>query len=70
MAQNVEATARNTSSIETIRQNTQDIVDIFQAVAGGLKVLQRAGRLAKPLAYIVGLGPAVITAYSAWGGIK
>lgn len=69
-AQNVEATARNTSSFETTRQNTQDIVDTFQAVAGSFKVRQRAGRLAKPLAYIVGLAPAVITAYSAWGGIK
>ena len=70
MAHNAEATARNTSSIETIRQNTQDIVDTFQALAGGFKVLQGLGRVAKPLAYIVGLGTAVITAYSAWRGIK
>ena len=70
MAHNAEATARNTDSIETIRQNTQDIVDTFQALAGGFKVLQGLGRLAKPLAYIVGLVTAVITAYSAWRGIK
>lgn len=70
MAANAQATARNTDSIETIRQNTQDIVDTFQALAGGFKVLQGLGRLARPLAYIVGLVTAVITAYSAWRGIK
>ncbi|KNE28172.1 hypothetical protein [Achromobacter spanius] len=70
MAHNAEATARNTDSIETIRRNTQDIVDTFQALAGGFKVLQGLGRLAKPLAYIVGFVTAVITAYSAWRGIK
>lgn len=69
-ARNTEATARNTESIETIRQNTQDIVDTFQALAGGFKVLQGLGRLAKPLAYIVGFCTAVITLYSAWRGIK
>ncbi|WP_336235758.1 hypothetical protein [Achromobacter dolens] len=70
MTANTQATARNTESIETIRQNTQDIVDTFQALAGGFKVLQGLGRLARPLAYIVGLVTAVITAYSAWRGIK
>ncbi|MFY2569888.1 hypothetical protein [Achromobacter ruhlandii] len=46
MAHNAEATARNTSSIETIRQNTHDIVNTFQALAGGVKVLQGLGRVA------------------------
>jgi len=70
MAQAAEATARNTASIETIRQNTQDIVDTFQALAGGFKVLQGLGKVARPLAYLVGLGTAIITAYSAWRGIR
>ncbi|KAA5926349.1 hypothetical protein F1536_12410 [Achromobacter xylosoxidans] len=70
MRTNATATAKNTDSIEQIRQNTQDIIDTFQALAGGFKVLQGLGRLAKPLAYIVGLVTAVITAYSAWRGIK
>ncbi|WP_313700070.1 hypothetical protein [Achromobacter sp.] len=70
MAQTAEATARNTASIETIRQNTQDIVDTFQALAGGFKVLQGLGKVARPLAYLVGLGTAIITAYSAWRGIR
>ncbi|HAP27321.1 MAG TPA: hypothetical protein DCR74_17225 [Achromobacter sp.] len=70
MAQNAEATSRNTASIETIRQNTQDIVDTFQALSGGFKVLQGLGKVARPLAYLVGLGTAIITAYSAWRGIR
>lgn len=70
MAHNAEATARNTDSIETIRQNTQDIVDTFQALSGGFKVLQGLGRVAKPLSYIVVFITAVITAYSAWRGVK
>lgn len=65
-----EASQRNAAAIEQVRGNTQDIVDTFQALAGGFKVLQGLGRLAKPLAYIVGFVTAVITAYSAWRGIK
>ncbi|CAB3843525.1 hypothetical protein LN047_17260 [Achromobacter sp. JD417] len=52
MASSAEATARNTSSIETIRQNTQDIVDTFQALSGGFKVLQGLGKVAKPLSIV------------------
>lgn len=64
-----QATQRNTESIDRVEKNTRDIVDTFQALAGGFKVLQGLGRLAKPLAYIVGLVTAVITAYSAWKGM-
>lgn len=74
MEQRVDATAdattKNTESIEQIRKNTQDIVDTFSALSGGFRVLQGLGRVAKPLAYIVGLVTATITAYSAWRGIK
>lgn len=52
MVNNAEATARNTDSIETIRQNTQDIVDSFAAQAGGFMVWQGLGRLARPIEYI------------------
>lgn len=65
-----QATKRNTAAIEQVQTNTQDIVDTFQALAGGFKVLQGLGRLAKPLAYIVCLATAIITAYSAWKGVK
>jgi hypothetical protein len=65
-----QATKRNTAAIEQVQSNTQDIVDTFQALAGGFRVLSGLGKLAKPLVYIVGLVTAVITAYSAWRGIK
>lgn len=64
------ACERNAQAVERVESNTQNIVDTFQALAGGFKVLQGLGRLAKPLAYIVGLVTAVITAYSAWRGIR
>lgn len=70
LAECTQATKRNTAAIEQVQTNTQDIVDTFQALAGGFRVLQGVGRLAKPLAYIVGLVTAVITAYSAWKGAK
>ena len=54
-----EATARDTDSIATTSQKTQDIVDAFPALAGGLKVLQGLGRLARPIGYIS-------TAIAAW----
>ncbi len=70
MAANTDATKRNSDAIEQIRQNTQDIIETFQALSGGFKVLQGLGHLAKPLAYIVGCVTAIITAYSAWRGLK
>lgn len=70
LAECTQATKRNTVAIEQVQTNTQDIVDTFQALAGGFKVLQGLGRLAKPLACIIGLVTAVITAYSAWKGAK
>lgn len=69
LAECMKDTKRNTESIERVEKNTSDIVDTFQALAGGFKVLQGLGKLAKPLAYIVGLVTAIITAYSAWRGM-
>jgi len=70
MAANAEITARNTDLIQQIDRNTQDIVDTFQALSGGFRVLQGLGRIARPLACIVGLVAAVLTAGSAWRGFK
>lgn len=70
MKTNALATAKNTDSIEQIRQNTQDIIDSFQALAGGFKVLQTLGNLAKPLTYIVVFFTACYTAWSTWKGFK
>lgn len=70
LAANAQTTTRNTELIEQIGRNTQDIVDTFQALAGGFRVLQGVGRLAKPLACIIGLVTAILTAGSAWRGFK
>jgi len=64
-----KSTDSNTESIGHIRRNTQDIVDTFQALAGGFKVLQGLGKLAKPLAAIAAFVAATIGAYTAWKGL-
>lgn len=70
MAENTDATNRTSEAVSRMEVNTRDIVDLFQSLEGGFKVLRGLGHVAKPLAYIVGLVTAVITAYSAWRGIK
>ena len=70
VAANALATTQNTESIEQIRQNTQDIVETFQTLSAGFRVLQGLGRIAKPLAGIIGLFTVIMTSYSAWRGFK
>ncbi|MFJ1302405.1 lysozyme [Pseudomonadota bacterium AL_CKDN230030165-1A_HGKHYDSX7] len=62
LAANAQMTTRNTERIEQFGRNTQDIVDTFQALAGGFRVLRGVGHLAKPLACIIGLLTAIVTA--------
>lgn len=69
LAEFKQVTQRNTESIDRVEKDTREIVETFRALSGGFKVLQGLGRLAKPLAYIVGLVTAIITAYSAWRGM-
>ncbi len=68
MQTNTVATAKNTDSIEQIRQNTQDIVDTFAALAGGFKVLQGLGKLARPIGYIATAIAATLAAVAAVKG--
>ncbi|OZI59956.1 hypothetical protein [Bordetella genomosp. 11] len=70
IASTAAGTRENTEAIKQISADTRGIVEMFAALEGGFKVLQGLGRLAKPLAYIIGLATAVITAYSAWKGTK
>jgi hypothetical protein len=55
---NAEATSR-------IEKNTGDLVEAFQSLRGGFKVLEFVGKLAKPLAGIIALATAT---YVAWKG--
>jgi len=70
MAANARMTTRNTKLTEQLGRDTQDIVETYQAWAGCIRVLQGLGRLAKPLACIIGLVTAILTAGSAWQGFK
>ena len=56
----------NTEVTQSMSDNLADLVDFFTAMKGMFKVLNWAGKVAKPLAAIVGLVAAIFTAYSAW----
>jgi len=56
------------SQIKEVKQNTGDIVDAFQAVQGGFKVLQAIGKLARPLGYIAAACAAFLSLYAAMKG--
>lgn len=43
----------NTDATARVEKNTKDIVDVFDAMKGGLQVLTWVGRVAKPLTAIV-----------------
>jgi len=62
-------TKRNTESIERVEKNTSDIVEAFQAVTGGLKVMQGLARFAKYFSYVAGAVAAGLAAWSAIRGI-
>lgn len=48
-----DALRANTDATERIAKNTQEIVDFFEAIKGGMKVLTWLGKLAKPLTALV-----------------
>lgn len=53
----------NTESTARVEKNTQEIVDFFNNMKGGMKVLETLGRLAKPITAIIFLITTV------WGAI-
>jgi len=67
LAECMESTKRNAESIERVEKNTSDIVEAFQAVTGGLKVMQGLAKFAKYFSYIAG---AVAAGLAAWSAIK
>lgn len=50
----------NTATTERVDANTREIVETMQAWKGAMKVIEFLGKLAKPLAAIVGLGAAIL----------
>ncbi len=59
--------ARIESDLSALREQIAELLEYLAAMKGALKVLGWIGKLAKPLAYIVGLGTACI---SFWAAIK
>lgn len=67
MAENADATKRNTDSIERLERNTATAVEFIQSLEGGFKVLNGLGKLAKPIGYIAG---AIVSGLALWSAIK
>ncbi len=49
----------NTNITQTVAENTQGVVDAFNAATGAFKVLEFIGKMAKPLIWVLGLGATV-----------
>jgi len=52
--------------ITQIKSDTGEVVEMFRALSGGLKVLQGLGKIARPITYIAAMIGACIGAYTAW----
>ena len=59
--------AANTAATRETADNTSELVDIFNAFKGAMKVLEYFGKLAKPLSYILKAG---LAAAAVWVAIK
>lgn len=57
--------AENTATINQIKLNTADMLEVFESWKGAMKAIDMIARLAKPLAYIVGLGASVAAFWTA-----
>lgn len=51
---------KNTQTTERVETNTSELVTLFHSVKGAFWVLEKIGKLAKPLGYIVILTSAVL----------
>ena len=57
--------ASNTKATKEVADNTRELVDLFESFKGAFRVLNWIGKLAKPMAYIVGLFTAIAGFYAA-----
>lgn len=55
---------RNACVIAKIDASTSGIVEAFQALEGGVKVMQWIGKLAKPIGWIVAMCTAIAVAWT------
>jgi len=59
----------NTAATKRVETNTSDLVDLFISFKGAFKVLEGLGKIAKPVAAVVGLGAALLSLWAAFKGI-
>ena len=59
--------AENTETINEIKTDTADMLEVFESWKGAMRVMEMLGKLAKPLGYIVGFGVSVA---AFWASIK
>lgn len=62
--------ADNTKATKAVADATSELVELFQSFKGAIKVLNWLGKLAKPMAYIVGLSTACLGFWAALKGHK
>ena len=55
--------------LHELKQQLADLLEFFEAMRGAFKVLNWLGKLARPMAAIVGLGLALTAAWNAVRGI-
>lgn len=65
IAANTEATEKNTQAVEAHRAETREMIEAFNAMKGGMKVLETVGKVGKIIAGIALAVSAVIGAYHA-----
>lgn len=54
--------------VSQIKKDTADIIDTFKALAGGFKVLQALGKMARVVTFIAASVAAVVAAWQALTG--
>ena len=59
--------AENTETINEIKTDTADMLEVFESWKGAKRVMEMLGKLAKPLGYIVGFGASVA---AFWASMK
>lgn len=59
----------NTAVTTRVESNTSDLVGLFETFKGGFKALEGLGKIAKPVAALVGLGAALVSAWAAFKGV-
>lgn len=60
--------AATAAQLEALTKQVSSVVDVINAVQGAFKVLDFIGKAAKPVAYLTGIGAAVMATWQAMGG--